>query len=110
MNRRISKNEFTKEVLESMTLTLVQFTVEWSGACQIIAPMYEELATSYKGQAKFFTVDLEKESGIETEYGVTELPTILLFRSGILIDFIRGLSPKNVVITKIENALNRELN
>jgi thioredoxin 1 len=110
MNKMITKNEFTKEVLESMTLSLVQFTVEWSGACQIIAPMYEELADSYKGQAKFFTVDIEKEGGMENEYGVTDLPTILLFKSGIVIDHIKGLVPKNFVISKIENALSRETN
>ena len=110
MNKMISKNEFKKEVIDSMSLSLVQFTLEWSGACQIISPMYEELADSYKGQAKFFTVDVEKESGIDNEYGVMELPTILFFKSGRVIDHIKGLTPKNVMISKIENALNKELN
>lgn len=109
MNRRISKMEFKKEVIDSMNLSLVQFRIEWSGACQIISPIYEELAASYRGQAKFFTVDVETESGLDNEYGVMELPTILFFKSGRVIDHIRGLAPKNVMISKIENALN-ELN
>jgi thioredoxin 1 len=110
MNRKISKKEFKKEVIEDMSLSLVQFTIEWSGACQIISPMYEELASSYNGQAKFFTIDVEKETGIDDEYGVMELPTILFFRSGKVIDHVKGLAPKNVVIGKIENALSNRLN
>ena len=110
MNRMITKKEFKKEVIDGRSLSLVQFTLEWSGACQIISPMYNELATSYKGQAKFFTVDVEKEMGIDNEYGITELPTILFFKSGKVIDHITGLTPKNVMISKIENALTTELN
>ncbi len=106
----ISKKDFKKEVIENMNLSLVQFTLEWSGACQIISPMYEELANSYKGQAKFFTVDVEKEIGLDGEYGVMELPTILFFKNGKVIDHITGLTPKNVMISKIENVLSKELN
>jgi thioredoxin-like negative regulator of GroEL len=76
MNRMISKKEFRKEVIGSMDLALVQFKLEWSGVCQIISPIYEELATSYEGQANFFTVDVEKVRGLDDEYGVMELPTI----------------------------------
>ncbi|HEY6436857.1 MAG TPA: thioredoxin domain-containing protein [Ignavibacteriaceae bacterium] len=101
----ISKTDFRKEVISSPNLTLVHFKKEWNGACQIISPIYEELAKSYKGQANFFTVDVDKETGIDHDFGVTEFPTILLFRSGEVIDYVAGLTPKNVMITKIENAL-----
>lgn len=110
MNTPVSKFEFRKKVVESNSLALVQFTVEWSGACQIISPLFEELAGSYRGQAAFFTVDVEKEEGIENEYGVLELPTILFFKNGKVIDHIRGLAPRNVMIYKIESALSNNLN
>jgi thioredoxin 1 len=110
MNKTISKKEFKKEVIDNMSLSLVQFTLEWSGACQIISPMYDELADSYKGQAKFFTIDVEKERGIDGEYGIMEVPTILFFKRGRVVDHVTGLTPKNVLISKIENALNKELN
>lgn len=106
----ISKKDFKKEVIDSMSLSLVQFKKEWNGACQIISPMYEELASSYLGQAKFFTVDVEKETGIDNEYGVMEIPTILFFKSGKIIDHVTGLTPKNIMIGKIENALTAGLN
>lgn len=109
MNRNISKDEFKKEVIENMSLSLVQFRIEWSGACQIISPIYEELAEYYRGQAKFFTVDVEKETSIGNEFGVSELPTILFFKCGKVIDHVTGLAPKNFVISKIENALAEEI-
>jgi thioredoxin 1 len=106
----ISKNEFKKVVIGSRGLTLVQFKTEWSGACQIISPVFEELAMSYKGSVGFYSVDVEKEAGLEKEYGVMEIPTILFFRNGRVIDHVVGLVPKNVVISKIENALSNHLN
>lgn len=106
----ISKNEFKRVVIGNRGLTLVQFKTEWSGACQIISPVYEELAMSYKGSVSFYSVDVEKETGLEKEYGVMEIPTILFFRNGRVIDHVVGLAPKNVVISKIENALSNHLN
>jgi thioredoxin-like negative regulator of GroEL len=43
--------------------------------------------------------------GVEKEFGVLELPTILFFKHGELIDHVIGLTPKNALIAKIENAL-----
>ena len=110
MNRTISKKDFKKEVIENTNLTLVQFKIEWNGACQIISPVYEELAKAYKGQASFYTIDVEAEKGIDNEYGIMELPTILFFKGGEIVDHVRGLFPKNMMITKIENALAPGLN
>lgn len=110
MSRAISKKEFRKEVIGSENLSLVQFRLEWSGACQIISPIYEELASSYKGQVNFFTIDVEKVTGLGDEYGVLEFPTILFFKKGKVVDHITGLAPKNVIINKIENALLNSVN
>jgi thioredoxin 1 len=106
MNRAISKKEFRKEIIESNNLSLVQFNLEWSGACQIISPVYEELATSYDGSVNFFTVDVEKETGLDDEYGIIELPTILFFKSGKIIDHLAGLTSRATIIKKIENAIS----
>ncbi|MBS1599447.1 MAG: thioredoxin family protein [Bacteroidetes bacterium] len=105
MNRQITKARLRKEI-SNMTLSLVHFKTDWSGACQIISPVYEELAKSYKGTANFFSIDVEKEKGVDADFGVTEYPTILFFRNGQIIDHVIGLTPKNVLITKIKNALS----
>lgn len=110
MSRTLTKEEFRKEVIDNSRLALVHFKTEWSGACQIIAPVFEELSRSYTGQASFYTIDVEKETGIDNEYGVMELPTILFFSRGEIIDHATGLIPKNVMIKKIETALAVALN
>lgn len=86
-------------------LSLVQFKADWSGACQIISPVYEELAKSYSDSANFFSIDVEEEEGVAKDYGIVEFPTILFFRDGQVIDHVVGLIPKNALIIKIENAL-----
>ena len=104
-SRKIDQKNFKNEVIESIELAIVQFKSEWSGACQIIAPVYEELARHYEGTANFFITDIETDTSLEKEYGICEVPTILFFKDGIIIDHSIGLTSKNTLIEKIENAL-----
>lgn len=105
MNRPLTKEEFHGQVMANANLSLVHFKTEWNGACQIISAIYDDLARSYKENAHFFSIDIEQEEGINDEFGVMELPTILFFRSGKVIDFAVGLTSRTVLIAKIENAL-----
>jgi thioredoxin-like negative regulator of GroEL len=106
MTKEISRDNFRKEVIESLLISLVQFKTEWNGVSHIIEPLYNDLAKSYHGVVNFYTVDIEKEPGLDYEYGVMELPTILFFKAGRVIDHAIGLTPKNVLISKIENAIS----
>lgn len=106
MTKELTIQSFKQEVLDNNKLSIVHFRKHWNGSCQIIAPIYEELARSYKGQADFFQVDIEEQKGLETEYGIMEVPTILFFKRGLVVDHSTGLIPKNILIHKIENALS----
>ena len=107
MSKMITKNNFKKEVAERSFLSLVNVTTEWNGASQIVSMMYEDVANAYKGVVNFHTVDYETEKALGREYGVMEIPTILFFESGQLIDHAVGLIPKNILIAKIETALSK---
>jgi thioredoxin 1 len=104
------ENRFTREVTESESLTLALFKTEWNGACQIVSMIYEDLANAYQGDAGFYLVDHEKEPALGSEFGIRELPTILFFKNGQLVDHAVGLTPKNVLIAKIESALHSSNN
>ena len=106
MTRPISKNEFEELVLNSKLLSLVKFRTEWSGTCQIISPLYKELAANYEDEVNFFTVDVEKDGELQKEYGVMEIPTILFFKNGKMVDHVKGLTPKQVLAEKINQALS----
>ncbi|HZE84519.1 MAG TPA: thioredoxin family protein [Puia sp.] len=99
------KNSIATTVGKKEKLSLIQFKTEFNGACQIVSMIYEGLAQSYKGQANFITVDLDKEAGLGKEYGVREVPTILFIRNGKVIDHSTGLTSRNTLIAKIELAL-----
>jgi thioredoxin 1 len=101
-----SRLNFNKKLAEGKPLSLVQFKAEWNGASQIISMIYEDLAQSYQGMADFHIVDFENETELSKAFGVTEVPTILFIKSGQIIDHAIGLIPKNVLIAKIETALN----
>jgi thioredoxin 1 len=105
MMKALSIGNFKKEVIKSTMLSVVEFKKEWSGACQIIEPVYRDIANSYDDKVNFYTVDVEKEKGLDKEYGVMEIPTILFFKSGEVIDHTIGLVSKNILIGKVENAL-----
>jgi thioredoxin 1 len=100
------KNPFTLDATKSETLSIALFRTEWNGACQIVSTIYEGLAKSYEDEADFFTVDFEKESNLSHAFGIAEVPTILFFKNGLLVDHAVGLTAKNVLISKIESALN----
>jgi len=105
MNRQLTSDEFKNALIESNRLLLVQFKKEWNGPSQIIAPLYTELSNNYSHLADFITIDQELAPGVEQLFGVRELPTILFFYKGQIIDHAIGLTPKNILIEKIEHAL-----
>jgi thioredoxin 1 len=102
----VNKMNFNRKLAEGKPLSLVQFKTEWNGASQIISMIYDDLARSYKGMVDFHVIDFEEETDLSKAFGVTEVPTILFFKSGQIIDHAVGLIPKNVLIAKIEMALN----
>lgn len=106
MYRQITPDTFRQDVLTSKSLVLVQFKTEWSGVCQIMAPIFKELANGYRGMADFFSIDVEQGKGIEHDYGITEIPTILFFRNGMVVEYAAGLVPRNILIHKIEHILS----
>ena len=99
------KKNFAATLVKNKKLSLVQFKTEWSGSCQIMQPVYEDLAKYYCGLVDFFWVDADQEKDLFKQYGIREVPTILFFFFIELIDYASGLVPKNKLIAKIENAL-----
>jgi thioredoxin 1 len=88
----------------------VQFITEWNGPSQIISMIYADLSNSYNGSVKFYTVNIEREKQLSDTFGIMEVPTILFFRNGELIDHAVGLISKNALIAKIEAALSNPNN
>lgn len=105
MTRTINGSNFKKNIIENKSLSIVKFEAEWNGSCQIVAPIFEDLASSYKDVINFYKIDIEEERVIAYEYCIMDLPTILFFQDGQVIDHVSGLTSKNILKEKIETAL-----
>jgi thioredoxin 1 len=73
---------FDKEVLESQTPVLVDFTATWCGPCKMLAPIVEKIADEYKGTYKVGKLDIDDAPGITQRYGIRGVPTVMVFKGG----------------------------
>ncbi|MCS7338244.1 MAG: thioredoxin [Verrucomicrobiae bacterium] len=93
----LTKENFTKEVLESPTPVLVDFSADWCGPCKMLGPVLDELADEYVGRVKICKVDVDTEQELAARFGVTSIPTLLFFKSGQVVEQMRGLKSKRVL-------------
>jgi thioredoxin 1 len=70
-----------------------------------MAPIYQEMFSLYKNSASFYKIDIDKAPLLKMELGITELPTILFYKKGIVIDLTVGMISKDALIAKIEKLL-----
>jgi thioredoxin 1 len=97
--------DFQKEILESKQLVLVEFSANWSGLCQIIAPVIEDMALRFGAQVKFCAIDVDAGGDIANAYGIRKIPTILFFKEGQVVDSIAGAVPRARIAKKLEALL-----
>src|SRR5947207_15556052 len=92
------KKSFTEKVLNEQGIQVVKFYAEWSGPCQMMAPIYKELYAYYSSSVGFFTVDVEEDPMLKAELGVIELSTLLFYKNITIIDYVNGMISKNTLI------------
>ena len=101
----VNDANFEQSVLKSEQPVLVDFWATWCGPCKAIAPIVDEVATSYNGKAKVYKMDVDKNNSTPMRYGVRGIPTLLIFKNGQVAEQIVGFVPKET----IERALNKHL-
>jgi len=80
----ITENTFESEVLKSSTPVLVDFWAEWCGPCKMIAPLLDQIATEYQGKLRIAKVDVDSNQATAMRYGVRSIPTLMLFKNGLV--------------------------
>lgn len=99
------KQTFTEKILNGKSLQIVRFCAEWSGPCQMMVPIYQEMFSMYKKSASFYRIDIDEAPLLKKEFGITELPTILFYKKGAVIDFAVGLISRDELIAKMEKLI-----
>ncbi|MDY5941138.1 MAG: thioredoxin [Eubacteriales bacterium] len=90
----LNEENFDKEVLHSELPVLVDFFATWCGPCRMLAPIIEELAEEQEGKVKVCKLNVDDASGIAARYGISSIPTLILFRNGEIAASSLGFKPK----------------
>jgi thioredoxin 1 len=96
---------FEEMVLKSDKPVIVDFWAEWCGPCRMVGPIISELAGEYEGKALIGKVDVDNNPNVATQFRVRNIPTILFFKNGEVVDKQVGAVPKAVLVSKLEQLL-----
>jgi len=101
MAKNISDSSFEEEVLKSKIPVIVDFWAEWCGPCKVIGPLLEELSHEYDGRVKVVKMDVEENPQTPGKFGIRNIPTVLYFKDGKVVDKLVGAGPKKKFEEKI---------
>jgi len=103
MAKAITDATFEQETKDG--LVLVDFWATWCGPCQMVGPMIEELATEFDGRIIIGKVNVDENSDLPSQYGIRNIPTILFFKNGQVVNKLVGVQSK----AKLQEEANKLL-
>jgi thioredoxin 1 len=94
-----------EELRKSGKPMVLDFWAEWCGPCRMVAPVIDSLAEEYDGRVTIGKIDIDNNNDAVAQFSIRNVPTILFFKNGKVVDKIVGYAPKQAFVEKIEALL-----
>jgi thioredoxin len=101
----LSDSNFETEVIKSETPVLVDFWAPWCGPCRAIAPIVEEISSSYQGKLKVGKLNVDENQQTTMKFGIRSIPTLIVFKGGKAVEQIIGAVPRGEIERVVGKAL-----
>jgi thioredoxin 1 len=101
----VGDQNFEAEVLNEKVPVLVDFWAAWCAPCRMLAPVVEAIAEKYDGKAKVVKLNVDENTVTSGKYNIKGIPTLLLFKDGVIREQIVGNTSKDTISKMIDNHL-----
>jgi thioredoxin 1 len=98
MDLTTTDQSFAEDVLKSDVPVLVDFWAPWCGPCKIAGPIIDGVAEKVQGKAKVFKLNVDENSMTAGEYGITGIPTVIVFKNGAVVNQFVGVQQESVYL------------
>ena len=94
-----------EELVNAGKPMVLDFWAEWCGRCRMVSPIIDELATEYEGKVTIGKMDVDNNNDVVAQFGIRNIPTVLFFKDGKLVDKQVGAAQKSAFVAKIDALL-----
>ena len=84
---------------------VLDFWAEWCGPCRMVSPIIDELAQEYEGRVTIGKINVDENDDVVGRFGIRNIPTVIFFKNGEMVDKIVGATSKDKFKEKVENLL-----
>jgi len=102
MTVEVSDANFDEVVINAEKPVLVDFWAEWCGPCRMVGPIVSEIGEEFKDTALIAKVNVDQNAGVSAKFGIRNIPTILFFKNGEVVDKQVGAVPKTTLTEKLK--------